>query len=452
MAERTRAGAASNARAAAAARSRQKSKESQSRRGAKYIQCPYPKLEPKGGSSTTLTIFCYVVKERHHPQGIKPGEIWYRRPLKLHRNIGSGDSKTQMLCPKNFIPRVSCVMCSEADSLWTKFLDEKAHASKERQEELKNQAKEPSAQNRDFMLAYHHEGERIVYLDESYGGGAMRGLGALLDARLANPPSEDMSAFWLDGPPAKTAGIPGEGYALRISWEENSSGGFAWVQPVAIDFIARKDAKVPDKIWTEGCSKDISEYLVKTTSKEIEAAYLELPDEDPEECPPCEDVQQDQEPNSDPEPDEPEPDPEEEAGEEDDIPFDDEPDFDSMDKEVLLAFGAENNLHVTVKGQSKPVSIYKNNKEEDVRKVVKKAWADRPPETPPEESTPEPPKEDPKKGRERSKQAGKPSGACPGGGTFGKDFNELAHCAEQCPQETFDKCADEADKLAASGK
>lgn len=290
--------ASTNARMQAAQMAKQKAKESQDRTlGKSYIKSKHKKLSPESGDVTTLTVIPYRVREKSHPQDIPVGTIWYRRPIKIHRNVGAGDDARPMPCPKNWGKHTACAMCSDANSAWEQY---RAAQGQQEKDQAKEAAKSVQAQQRDLLLVYHHEKDEVVYMDGPYGGGSLRGFGALLDARLINPPSEDCAAFYLDGPLAKEDKIPGEGYALRASWLGNKSGGGQreWIQPVSIDFIPRKQAgAVPDWAWKE--SVDLSELLVKVSSKDIEKAYLEIPDDEEEQaCPqpePEEEQQQEEE-------------------------------------------------------------------------------------------------------------------------------------------------------------
>jgi hypothetical protein len=73
----------------AAEKARQKAKESQARHaGFDYLKWDGKKLEAKDRTTTLLSVIPYVVKEKHHPDGVDPGELWYKRPFMVHRNIG----------------------------------------------------------------------------------------------------------------------------------------------------------------------------------------------------------------------------------------------------------------------------------------------------------------------------------------------------------------------------
>ena len=64
-----------------------------------------------------LDFLPYVVSDPKHPEaksGAVPGALWFRRPFKVHRNIGS-DNET-VVCPRSF--GKSCPICDEQKRLY----------------------------------------------------------------------------------------------------------------------------------------------------------------------------------------------------------------------------------------------------------------------------------------------------------------------------------------------
>lgn len=60
------------------------------------------------GSSIELDFLPYEVTDGHHPDrneddevAIK-GSLWYKRPFKVHRNVGAGDQSRTIVCPSSF--------------------------------------------------------------------------------------------------------------------------------------------------------------------------------------------------------------------------------------------------------------------------------------------------------------------------------------------------------------
>lgn len=379
---------ADDRRKQAAALARQKAKESQNRQAGKtYLNTDIKRLEVKGGKSTLVSVIPYVVKERFHPDRIKPGQFWYKRPFKLHRGVGAGDDARSMCCPKTFNPRSSCAVCDHVGELSKDW------------EKNKDLISDLRAKNRDLLLVYDHDAKEIRYMDEPYGGGSLAGFGMLLDARIANPRKEVWASFWLDGD---------DGMALDIMWQTTKSGSMEWTKPVSIDFVERKEAPVPKEIWKK--EVELSELLIHTTSKEIEAAHYEIP-EDEEPQPEEGEEFQEQEPETGGN--------QTESGQE---PEGDEADIDQMSKEQLLAFAKKNDLKDS-KGRL-IAKFFTRNKEEEIRSLISKSLTS----SSDEKSHTKPTDDKPK---------------CPGGGTIGKDLNELDECAK-CPDEMYKICSEEA--------
>jgi len=62
-------------------------------------------VEPEG--SIKFDIIPYEITDKRHPdksikEGIAiEGDLWYKRPFKIHRNVGAGDGET-VVCPTSF--------------------------------------------------------------------------------------------------------------------------------------------------------------------------------------------------------------------------------------------------------------------------------------------------------------------------------------------------------------
>ena len=292
------------------------------------------------------------------------------------------------------------------------------------------------AKNRDLMLVYSHDEKEVFLIDEAHGGGNMVGFGMLLDSRITNPLAEEWAAFWLDG---------NDGMALSITWAGSGRGGqMDWIKPISIDFVPRHKAPVPDWVW--GKAVELSELLVKVSDNELWAMYQELPPEEfSKEDEPEEEAEED-EPEEEAEEDEPEEEADDDEGDE----------YDEMDRSQLKALIRERNLDL---------KVVKSMSDDDIRNAIRQA-EDTPfegdeeedePATPPPPPPPPPPKQQAveKTRREESprtrtattasspkeeKKVKTKTGSCPGGGTLGKDFNELDGC-KNCPDSTYDACA-----------
>jgi len=339
---------AAAARAAAIARTKQKAKEGQNRfAGKSCIKTDLKLLEKKDGATTRVSVLCYTVTEKHHPDGIKPGEKWWRRPWYRHRQIGAGDEARDIVCPRSFNPRSGCAPCEEASEL-----------RKGKWEDIKDIISKVDRSLRWLLLVYDHDAKDYRYMDEAYGGKKNPSFGLLLDMRLANPRQEDWAGFWLDDD---------LGYALDISWIEADFMGNKFFKAAAIDFVERKKAPLPKDVYSKVF--DLSEMLVKISSEEVEKLHLQLPDEDaqdPDDAP--------KEERSSSRRREPPPKKEEEepASDPDDPPFSDvAKTFDEMDKAELLEHAKVNQLK-----DDKDKLIYRfhaRKSEEEIRALVKDA-------------------------------------------------------------------------------
>jgi hypothetical protein len=91
-------GGKNNAARERAQKAREQAQKSHSDRqsggqGTKFAKGGIDFFTPKCGEGkagrNTFAIIPYRVSDAKHPDGIKPGEIWHRRPYKTHRNIGA---------------------------------------------------------------------------------------------------------------------------------------------------------------------------------------------------------------------------------------------------------------------------------------------------------------------------------------------------------------------------
>jgi len=392
----------------AAARARQKASESQARHaGSDYLKWPGKKFQPKDKATTLWSVIPYIVKERNHPDGSDlQGQLWYKRPYVIHAGIGAGEYGKRVVCPRTFHPRAQCSVCEDVEALRKAVRDRRKQLTEEEFKKEMDSASTCKGKHRDLMLVYSHDDQEIYLVDEAHGGGNMVGFGMLLDSRITNPLAEEWAAFYLDGD---------DGMALSITWAGSGSGGkMDWVKPISIDFVDRKKAPVPASVWEKAV--ELSELLVKVSDKELWAMYQELPPEEEED---------EEEPEEE---EEPEP---EESEEKDEL--------DEMDRSALKALIKEKGLDI---------KVTKSMTDDEIRDSIRESEEDEEEEEDDDIPFEEPPaKEEPKKlARTRTTapptKEEKPSkGKCPGGGTFGKDFNELDACAKSCPDATYDECA-----------
>jgi len=225
---------------------RQKSKESQQAvSGKSYLKWSGDVLEPKANTTSIISVIPYLVKEKYHPQRIPAGTLWYKRPFKVHRNMGIGDDARTLVCPKSFNPRNDCAPCRDVAEM-VKDWDANEDA-----------IRAIKASQRELMLLYNHDDSKIQLLNISYFL-----FGQLLDERIDNPPSQDCIGFWLDGD---------DGMALKVRWTSQKAGKFEFIKAAIIDFDQDRKYKVPAKVWKEAV--ELSSLLIETSSRTIEEIH-----------------------------------------------------------------------------------------------------------------------------------------------------------------------------------
>lgn len=283
-----------------------------------YLNIPkgIPIFNAEPGGRHKLDIMPYVVTDAAHPdryedEGIAvEGELWYKRPFKIHKNIGVG--KDAVICPRSFGKK--CPICDYME----KRLKEGADWE---------DVKELKVSDRNLYVVIprgskdHEEVPHIwdisQYLFQN-----------LLNTELKE--DEDYAVF----PDLE------EGLTLRIRFDSSTIGDSKpFAEASRIDFYERKE------IYDESILDDIpnlDDVLQQLTYKELEAKFMEIDDSDYAD----EDIEEDEEfeeeeeapkrrkksaskkrskKKSKPEP-EPEPEPEEEEEFEDEE-FDDEEEF-----------------------------------------------------------------------------------------------------------------------------
>lgn len=403
-----------NARMAAAEKARSRAQQEESRRQRKtssYIKYEGEQFQAEDGVKTTLTVIPYTVKEQHHPTGISQGEIYYKRPFLVHRNIGPPDAGQWVVCPRTFNERAKCSVCSDVQARRKAVLDIRKSLS---EEEFKRRIKEAGingTQERELMQVYHHEVDKVFLMNEAVGGGNLRGFPIMLTEKVLNPPSyvgEEASAFYLDGPLAKAANIPGEGYALEIMWRGSgrAGGGRDWINAVSIDFKPRAKAPVPDWAWKK--SIDLSECLVRVSDDELWNLYNEL-DPDDKDRPEVESSYGTERDKVEEKPQQ-----EEEAQGEDDIPFEE------WDKDKLLNYAKGEKLF-----DDRTLRALGRKSEDEIREAISKAEEDLEDDSQPDEGA---------------------EGSCPAKLEFGKSFNSSDACND-CPDDTYQACGDVFDTM-----
>lgn len=238
--------------------SRDAHRQKQSASNYGYLQLPsgVSMFKEEPGGRIRLDIMPYIVTEERHPdrddenQIAIPGDVWYKRPFKVHRGIGSGNDS--YVCPTSIGKR--CPIC-----------DYRLKRMKEGAEREETDALKPSLRNLYVVIpvkSKEHEEEPHIW-DISQ---AM--FQKLLNEELEENP--DYEIF----PDLE------EGLTLYIRFDSRTIGkrGRPFAEASRIDFEDRKemyDESIMDEI------PDLDKVLKIYSFKELEMKFLEIDEEEP---------------------------------------------------------------------------------------------------------------------------------------------------------------------------
>ena len=217
-----------------------KAKESakDNRSGGTY-NLPYDFFKPAKGTKV-VRILPYVVTDANHPERVPAGEIWWRRPLKVHFNVGPEEKA--YLCPTMVGER--CPICEYA-------LERKrsGEADKEELGQLK-------AKDRDLFLVQDPENPDTIMSWEVSFHNFTKQLVREIDDR-----------------PDEYAGFADliDGLDLRIRFAEASMGTNKFLEADRIDFITRK--KQPDPAILQQIPS-LDDAMVILPYAELEAIFM----------------------------------------------------------------------------------------------------------------------------------------------------------------------------------
>ncbi len=207
------------------------------------------------GSRVTLDFLPYVVTDAAHPdrddetEVAVVGSMWYRRPYKLHRNVGS--EKNSVVCPTSIGKK--CPICEYRANLLTegaKWDDESVKALR------------PSDRNLYYVVpkdVKKFEEKAHVWDISQF----------LFQAKL-NDELEENEEF-CDFPDLE------KGLTLKIRFSEEKIGSNTFADTSRIDFEARDYAYTEDQIVKLPSLDDV---LTIKTYAEVEAAFLEVENDD----------------------------------------------------------------------------------------------------------------------------------------------------------------------------
>jgi len=221
-----------------------------------YLNLPHgvPIFSPKPGSRVLLDILPYEVTSAKHPDRDDeseiaiPGSYWYRRPFKIHRNVGP--EKDVVICPTSFGKK--CPICEYRTKLF------REGAEKSETDVLKTSKRVLYAI---IPVGSKDYDEKIHIWDMSYYL-----FQDLLDDELNEDP--DVAIF----PDLE------EGYTLKIRFDSDSfGGGKPFARASRIDFLERDtmyEEDILDKV------PKLDEILHELSYDELTKLFFELDDED----------------------------------------------------------------------------------------------------------------------------------------------------------------------------
>lgn len=262
-------------------RVKQNAKESMSK-GPSYLILPegVELFDPEADKSYKLDILPYVVTDKKHldPQA-KVGELWYKKPIKIHYGVGADE--IAILCPRTF--GKSSPICEERNKVANDpdGDDETAKALK--------------AKDRVLYCIRPLNGkqkDKICIWDISYYN-----FQELLDEELNDDDNEEYRGF----------PEPEDGYTLKVRFKEKKFGKNTFLRANKINFVERED--LDEEILEKVVNLD--EILVLKSYDQIKKLFLELDDEDeddePDEKPKRKPkkVEEDEEPDDDEEDEKP---------------------------------------------------------------------------------------------------------------------------------------------------
>lgn len=232
--------------------------EKQKSRKSQYGYLKLPKgvnvFKEEPGSRVKLDILPYVVTDPNHPDrddelGIAvPGALWYKRPFKLHRNIGYNNMP--LVCPTSIGKR--CPICEYKQRLLKEGKDWRDDSVKALKTYLRNLYIVVPLDNKNYE-------ERPYVWDIS-------------DHLFQNKLSTELE----ENP--EYANFPDleDGYTLRIRFTEEQFGKNKFADTSRIDFEKREkkyDESILDKV------PNLDEVLVVLPYEQIEAKFFDSEDD-----------------------------------------------------------------------------------------------------------------------------------------------------------------------------
>jgi len=206
-------------------------------------------FKPVKGSQM-IRILPYVVTDKNHPDRVPAGELWYRRPMKVH--FGVGPEEKARICPTTVGKR--CPICE--------YALERRRSGDASDDELK----QLKAKDRDlFLVCDPANPDEVMSWEISF-----HNFTKMLNREINENPDE-LAGF---------ADLV-DGFDLKVRFAEASMGTTIFLEADRIDFVPRRKPADP------GILDDLpalDDCLMIMGYKELEAEFLGIPlEEDGEE-------------------------------------------------------------------------------------------------------------------------------------------------------------------------
>lgn len=384
----------------------------QKNQGAQYGHLTLPKgvniFKEEAGSRVKLDFIPYEVTDPNHPDmefigGV--GELWYKRPFKIHRNIGANNDV--VVCPTSFGKK--CPICEyRARRL-------KEGADKQETDALKTSLRNlyvvVPKDNKDYEEK-PHIWDISQYLFQN-----------MLNEEIDE--DEDYAVF----PDLE------EGLTLRIRFGEAQIGRNKFAETSRIDFDERDEQYGEDYLKKV---PNLDEVLTVFSYTELEKKFMELEDEEPPEEEVVEEQAEEEEEEEKPRKKKEKP--KSKKKKEPELP-EDWDDIEAMDEDMLMevadyleidydpdAMDDAEELRDMI-AEDQDIEKPKPKKKEKSKPKKKK-------EPEPEEDEDEDEEEKPKSKKKSDKKSSKKD-KCPHGHKFGKDCEEFEEC-EEC--DLYEDC------------
>jgi len=214
--------------------------------GSSYIRLPqgFEFQETKAGTNE-LDILCYEVKSTRYSKA-SPGELFYRREYKVHRNVGA--EKKSYICPTTFGKK--CSICSYRDELAKDY-----KANEKLVGALKPQVKDL------YYVDPDGKGKKFKVLDVSHHNFTKKLMEEVREG------DEDFVGF---------ADLE-KGYTLKVRFVEETFDKSKYLEATRVDFVSRPD--YPESILD--ILPDMDELLVEISDDALNKIFLELDDNQP---------------------------------------------------------------------------------------------------------------------------------------------------------------------------